>query len=328
MSYSGKTLASFLAVIGLAIIFSSCAGTGTLSRPTAEPVAAEAAPVSLSMPPGWDDAIIDRIQSGQGLKKRIAVLDFEGLEKLQGKADLKLADLLITSLVASGRFDVIERSKIVQVLAEQDLALTGIMDESTAAEVGQVVGAEWVILGTVTSATQQDIDKFGYILAVIEVAVDVRAVDATTGKIMLSQQASGRNENKVVVTSEGTRVSGAIDYAAAYAKAAQQAIDGIGLKMGNLFPLLGYVVNVDGNRVVTDIGEERGVAVGDQFVVFRVTTEIRHPVSGERIGWNKEVLATLKIRGTERSLSTGEVISKADESSFIIPGDLVISAVR
>jgi curli biogenesis system outer membrane secretion channel CsgG len=317
-----------VAVMGLATMFISCAGPSATTSTKIEPVEEAPPAPSLSMPPGWDDAIIDRIKAGEGLKKRVAVMDFEGIDKLEGKADLRLADLLLTSLVKSGRFDVIERSQIQQVLMEQDLGLTGAMDESTAAEVGQLLGAEWVVLGTITSATQQNIDKFGYILAVIEVAVDVRAVDATTGEIMLSQHAAGKNESKIVTTSEGTVVSGAIDYTAAYAKAAGEAVDDIGVKIRDLFPLLGYVVSVDGDRVITDIGEERGVMAGDHFVVFRATTEIIHPVTGEHIGWDKDVLAALIVRTTERNLSTGEVTSKADETTILQPGDLVISGAR
>ena len=37
------------------------------------------------MPPGWDDSIIDKIKTGESNKKILAVLDFEGNEKLKGK---------------------------------------------------------------------------------------------------------------------------------------------------------------------------------------------------------------------------------------------------
>ncbi|MFB0517046.1 MAG: CsgG/HfaB family protein [Candidatus Neomarinimicrobiota bacterium] len=321
-----KTYARIAAATGLALVLASCAATSAPSALEAELVTEEQPAVSLSMPPGWDDAIIDRIKAGEGLKKRVAVLDFEGAEKLAGKVDLKLADLLITSLVRSGRFDVIERTRMHQVLSEQDLGLTGIMDESTAAQMGKVLGAEYVVLGAITSATQQSIDKFGYILVVIEVGLDVRAVDATSGKILLSQHAVGRSENKVVVTSEGTVVSGAIDYASTYAQASKDAIQGIGAKIGDLFPLLGYVVLADETQVITDIGEDRGMSIGDNLIVFRITGEITHPATGEHIGWNKEVLAAITIRTTEKNLSTGQITFKKGDSTTIQAGDLVISA--
>lgn len=311
------------------ILFATaCAPMAVSKEATVETSEEEPDSIPLVMPTGWDDSIIDQIKTGQGLKKRIAVLDFEGLEKLKGKAELRLTDLLVTALVATGRFDVVERSRIEQVLLEQDLGLAGIVDEATAAQVGMLLGAEYVILGTVSSATQQNIDKFGYILSVIEVGVDIRAVDAITGKILLSQSAAGREESKIVVTSEGTVVSGAIDYGAAYAKAARNAIDIAANRIRTLFPLLGYVVMADDLDVVTDIGEERGVSVGDVFIVFRSTTEILHPVTGTHLGWNKDVIASIRIHTTEKALSTGKILSRKGESYKVIPGDLVISVAR
>ena len=326
---SKKTNCSLLITILSAcmILLATACAPSTASMET-RPIEDEPESIPLVMPTGWDDSIIDQIQTGQGLKKRIAVLDFEGLDKLEGKAELRLTDLLVTALVATGRFDVVERSRMEQVLLEQDLGLAGIVDETTAAEVGKILGAEYVILGTVSAATQQNIDKFGYILSVIEVGVDVRAVDAVTGKILLSQNATGREESKIVVTSEGTVVSGAIDYGAVYAKAARSAIKFAANKISSLFPLLGYVVKADEQEVVTDIGEERGVSVGDYFIVFRSTTEILHPVTGAHVGWNKDVIASIKIQTTEKALSTGKILSIKGESFKVIPGDLVISVVR
>jgi curli biogenesis system outer membrane secretion channel CsgG len=308
------------------LFITACAPMAVSKETTVKPAEAEPESAPLVMPAGWDDSIIDQIETGQGLKKRIAVLDFEGLEKLEGKAELRLTDLLVTALVATGRFDVVERSRIEQVLLEQDLGLAGIVDETTAAQVGLLLGAEYVILGTVSSATQQNIDKFGYILSVIEVGVDIRAVDAITGRILLSRNAMGREESKIVVTSEGTVV--AIDYGATYANAARSAIDIAANKISTLFPLLGYVVMADDLNVITDIGEERGVSVGDMFIVFRSTTEILHPVTGNHVGWNKDVIASIRIHTTEKTLSTGKILSRKGESYKVVPGDLVISVVR
>ncbi|MFC1619969.1 CsgG/HfaB family protein [Candidatus Neomarinimicrobiota bacterium] len=313
---------------GLILFATACAPVAVSKESTVKSAEAEPESAPLVMPAGWDDSIIDKIETGQGLKKRIAVLDFEGLEKLEGKAELRLTDLLVTALVATGRFDIVERSRIEQVLLEQDLGLAGIVDEATAAQVGMMLGAEYVILGTVSSATQQNIDKFGYILSVIEVGVDIRAVDAITGRILLSQNAMGQEKSKIVVTSEGTVVSGAIDYGATYAKAARNAIEIAANKVSTLFPLLGYVVSADDLDVVTDIGEERGASAGDSFIVFRSTTEILHPVTGEHLGWNKDVIASIRIHTTEKSLSTGRILSIKGDSFMVIPGDLVISTGR
>ena len=67
--------------------FSSCAPTVT--QPVEPPK-----PEPISMPSGWDDSVIDKIKAGESIKKVLAVLDFEGNDKLKGKFDLKMSGLL------------------------------------------------------------------------------------------------------------------------------------------------------------------------------------------------------------------------------------------
>ena len=323
MIYLNNRTVFFVFII---IFIAGCATSSSTTRSNNEPVKPTAA--AMSMPSGWDDSIIDRIKEGKGLKKRVAVLEFTGNSKLEGKVDLRLSDMLITSLVKSGKFELIERTQIEKILNEQKLGMSGIIDESTAAEVGKLLGAEYVIFGVLTSTTKQNIDKFAYILVVVETSIDVRVVDAVTGKIIVAEQASGKSESKLVKTSDGTVVSGAVDYNSEYARAAQNAVDSVGEKIGTLFPLLGYVVQVEGTNITIDIGEERGANSGDSFIAIRVTDEIVHPVTGKRIGWNKEVLATLTLNTTEKTLSIGTIIKKKSSDTVIKPGDLIISVSR
>ena len=310
----------------VATIISNCASTDPTITALSNFNSIPPGKISLSMPSGWDDSIIDKINEGKGLKKRIAVLDFEGNEKLEGKVELKLSDMLITSLVQSGKFDLIERTKINNLINEQKLGMSGMIDESTAAEMGKILGAEYVVFGTVTSATQQNYDKFGYELVVIEVVIDVRAVETTTGKILLAESSSGKSESKIIKSSQGTVVSGAIDYNSAYAISARQSIDNIGMKIAALYPLLGYVVKSDENSVTLDIGENRGAKLNDVFIVFRIGEEIMHPVTGKHIGWNKKVLASIIIETTEMELSIGTYLKLKSPEKYAKPGDLVISA--
>jgi len=279
---------------------------------------------AISFPSGWNDSIIEKIKAGQSTKDILAVLDFEGNDKLKGKVDLKMSDMLTTSLVKTGRFDIVERNKIDRVFKEQQLGLAGIVDEMSAAEVGKILGAEYVVFGSITSATRSDIDKFGYILVRIEVGIDVRVVNTTTGKILLSESALGLSESKIVQTADGVVVSGAIDYNSAYAKSSRDAVGKVSVKIANLLPLIGFVISTNNDELIVDVGEDRGVKHNDHFVVFRVGEEIIHPVTGKHIGWKKDILREIAITTTEKSMSTGITMRKKSELDAI-PGDLVIS---
>lgn len=53
--------------------------------------------------------------------------------------------------------------------------------------------------------------------------------------------------------------------------------------------------------------------------------EILHPVTGKRVGWAKEVLASIKIETTEKELSIGKYLKWKSVDKQTKPGDLVIS---
>jgi len=299
--------------------FFNCASTTSTQK-----IAPSSIVGAITLPSGWDDSIIEQIKAGESTKKIMAVLDFEGNDKITGKVDIKMSDMLTTSIVKTGRFEIVERNKIDNVLREQQFGLSGMVDEASAAEVGKILGAEYVVFGSITSATRKDIDKFGYILVQIEVSIDVRAVNTSTGKILLSESAEGLCESKIVQTAEGVVVSGAIDYNSAYAKASRDAVNKVSIKIAKLSPLLGFVVLTSNEEITIDIGEERGIKQGDLFVVFRVGDEIIHPATGEHIGWKKEILREIRITSTEKSMSTG-ITSRKKTEEIVQPGNFVIS---
>ncbi|MCP5005736.1 MAG: hypothetical protein GY941_17640 [Planctomycetes bacterium] len=304
-------------VIIIALFLSSCATSNGIVLPAS-------ADGTILMPSGCDDSIIDRIKTGKSTKKILAVLDFEGNEKLQGKIDLKMSDMLTTSLVKTARFEIVERNKIDKILKEQSIGLSGIFDESSVAKVGKLLGAKYVVFGSITSATKNDIDKFGYILVRIEVGVDVRVVNTTSGKILLSESAIGVSESKLITTADGVVVSGAVEYNSAYVDASRDAITKVGSKIAELSPLIGLVLSVDLNQTLIDIGEEQGVKKGDTFVAFSVGNEILHPVTGKQLGWKKEILQELKVISVEKRISSSVTV-RLQSDKELKPGDFVIS---
>jgi len=82
---------------------------------------------------------------------RIAVLDFsngtpvrpEAMEPLRRALGATLAG----ALVRSGRVHVIERNRLSELMAEQDLARGGRVDDATAARVGKLLGVDFLFLG-------------------------------------------------------------------------------------------------------------------------------------------------------------------------------------
>lgn len=86
-----------------------------------------------------------------GRKPRVAVLYFDVLSTNE---DLKvfskgLAELLITDLVANDGIEVIERSRIEEVLAELKLGESRFADKSTFEKAGRLLGVDYLVMGSI-----------------------------------------------------------------------------------------------------------------------------------------------------------------------------------
>jgi curli biogenesis system outer membrane secretion channel CsgG len=118
---------------------------------------------------------------------KVAVLPFKAPTELIGSS---MADLWVTEVLRSGHYELVERSRMAQVLSEAELALSG-LSATRAAEVGQMLGAEGVIVGTV--------DEYGTMArkgrTVPVVGVTARLINCANGKVMwsvdLAQSAAG-----------------------------------------------------------------------------------------------------------------------------------------
>jgi curli biogenesis system outer membrane secretion channel CsgG len=150
--------------------------------------------------------------AGQALaqdKPVIAVAEFKnesGAGWWRGGVGNDLAGLLSNELAATGSFSVVERDKIQQVLEEQNLMASGRAELSDAAQLGKLTGAKYLVMGTV-SAYEEDVKKdggglsFGGISvggksAAAYVAIDIRVVDTTTGRIEYVRTIEGSSKSK------------------------------------------------------------------------------------------------------------------------------------
>ena len=143
-----------------------------------------------------------RMEAYNGPKARIAVARFTdktGKGWWTGRIGDGMADQLATALVMSNRFIVLERQNLDTVLAEQDLAAAGRIKSGTEAAIGEIEGAELLVVGAVTefegaaSGGGGSLGGFGgpLIGAIAgglrraHMAIDMRVVDAKTSRILL-----------------------------------------------------------------------------------------------------------------------------------------------
>jgi curli biogenesis system outer membrane secretion channel CsgG len=116
--------------------------------------------------------------------------------------------MLSNELSSSGNFRVVERAKLEKVLEEQNLAASGRVRSGTGAKMGQVTGADYLVMGTVTSYEENTASTGGGFSfkgiglggkkSEAYIAVDVRVVNASTGEIDYSRTIEGRSSSSGV----------------------------------------------------------------------------------------------------------------------------------
>lgn len=119
--------------------------------------------------------------------------EYEAAEGFETELGRGVSDVFATEAFRSGRFIVTERDQLAAVLREQDLATSGRVDPATAAEAGRILGAEVLVLGSVTEFGVEQTGGGGVFFGVIggraetvtvRVSVDIRFVDAVTAEVL------------------------------------------------------------------------------------------------------------------------------------------------
>lgn len=176
---------------------------------------------------------VAQAEPGQGGRYRICVgriidktdplkedsLRFQ-LDKLnEGRADVAqltpegvtrgIQDMLVTELFGADRFIVLERATLDDALTEQEFASSGRVGEATAIPKAQLEGAELIVLGALTAfdagagggalpipvplSKHGDFGVMHLRLSRGHVALDLRVIDARTGRVLSTVAVHGRN---------------------------------------------------------------------------------------------------------------------------------------
>ena len=135
-----------------------------------------------------------------GNKPRLAVVDFQiKVEQAQKALGTAMSDLLIDALVETRRYFIVERSALQAIRQEQIMALSGEVDAATGAEVGKLIGAEYLVVGVVSKFEEKTgggglgglvkgtaLGGVGWYNS--ELGITVRLIHATTGEIVASEK--------------------------------------------------------------------------------------------------------------------------------------------
>jgi len=236
-----------------------------------------------------------------GPKRRVGVVAFDvkapyAVNRLGDTA----TDIIITELVKTGKFIVIERSKLDKVLEEQKFGQSGVIDATTAAQVGKVLGLNAIVTGSVT---QFGVKKEGKDMLItqskqqiVEATVDIRVVDTETGQVLLADSGKGivtkktgqilgmGSKSKYDETLEGEALRAAI----------VKFMDNV-ISQVNRKPWSCRVAAVEEGVIYLNAGQESGLELGQKLKVYSQGKEIKDPTTGLVIGRTEKEVGTLKV---------------------------------
>lgn len=121
----------------------------------------------------------------------------------RGGVGWELSGMLTNELANTKKFRVVERSTLEPVLREQNLAADGRVSKGTGAAVGNITGAQYLVMGTV-SAFEENVAGTGGGISIsgisiggnkkeAYIAVDLRVVDTTTAEIAFNRTVEARS---------------------------------------------------------------------------------------------------------------------------------------
>jgi len=200
-----------------------------------------------------------------------------------------VSDSFLNGLINTYRFEVVERARLAALLEEQGLAISGCTTTECFVQVGQLAGAQKVVVGKVSQVGDSYI-------------VSVRVVDVYTGAVEQS------------LAQESRSLEGLLTVA-----------NNLAVQLSGTISVEGTVVSVTGNTIKTDLGSQEGINVNDAVYLVRLGEEYYHPETGMFLGRDVEELGEAKIT----RVLAGELSEAVLNGSFsVVVGDKVRLATR
>lgn len=265
-------------------------------------------------------------------KLRIAVMVFENNASSEwrswnlGKA---AQDAMITALVDTDLFTVIERQKLDMILAEQNLGQSGAITSQSAAKVGRLLGVQVVITGSVTqfgkTKTGGGISGLlGGSAVEWEGALDARMINVNTGEIISVAKGEGSATGGGIHI-KGVHVGSRGSYNERAGSVMREAVEDIAEQFADkaetLIATMGSsakVALVKSGKVYISAGLNYDVEIGDIYEVIRQGEAIIDPDTGLELDREEEVVGVLEVIKVKAKLAICKI-----NSGTVDKGDIV-----
>ena len=256
------------------------------------------------------------------------------LETIPDDKDRQIAKImteeLTKALYESGRFAVVERENLAYVLREIGFQMTGAVDPNKAVKAGQMLGAQYIVIGKITMAglelssmamlgllgnNNNNNSGFASLFGAIgnlaaastgalkgKLALTYRIIDVQTGEIKIMGQAEGLRRGNGTDT---------IMY-----EVCKEAAKNVLKDM--VQNVRAKIADVSDKMIYIDLGIDGGYHKGETLEIVRETNPIE--VNGKIVGMKEIIVGTAKVTEVNDEYSICKITSHTDT---IKKGDIV-----
>jgi curli biogenesis system outer membrane secretion channel CsgG len=267
-----------------------------------------------------------------------------------------IAAMMTKRIAQDGKYTVVERRKVANIMKEQDFAASNRVKQGTGARIGQIRGAELTMMGDIVVFGRDDRRNSGGGGVVVGgvgvggggykatdkavVVLDYRIVDTETSEVVLSGEARGESKR----TSKGggggffvggIGAGGGFNMASSnfaetiIGEATMDAVDKLAVDV-NSKGLTGgaesrdndldaRVADVNGASITINAGNAAGLRAGQTFTIYHKGKEIKDPTTGEVLDVQTTPMGTLTLTVVRDKISVGNYAG----SGTPVVGDIV-----
>ena len=258
-------------------------------------------------------------------------------------------EAIVTDTMArTGRFRLVERKVLGDVLAEQDLASSGRVAKPSGAATGNVLGAQYLVQLVITDYEAKTKSSKGGIGGFVtnrvpglggvglsrgegRVGINFRLIDATTSEVLYTKQVESIIKNAGLIVGGGALIGdvGLGGFYSSYSKTpiGQAVIAGINkgvyelIKQIGAQPAEGSIIKADANEIWINLGADV-VTVGEQLTVMHKGEELIDPDTGISLGSMDTNLGSIQVSQTQEKFSIARPVSLSGNPAR---GDKVVS---
>jgi len=265
--------------------------------------------------------------------------------------------MVVKRVAEGGKFTVVERKKIANVMKEQDFNASNRVKQGSGARVGQIRGADLTLAGDIVVFGRDDRKTSAGVGAGVfgagggaiggskgefkaVVVLDYRIIDEETSEIVGTGEARGESKRTsksfgAALFAGGVGVGGGFNMTSAnfgetiIGEATMDAVNKIAANI-NAAELTGgaegrdndldaKVADVNGASITINAGTAAGLRVGQTFTIYHKGKEIKDPSTGEVLDVQTTPLGTLTITVVRDKISVGNYAGGAPP----VVGDIV-----